>query len=723
MKAICRIVIISIVVVCIPKIVFSQYLRGIIDQQLNSLGLPYLADHVVDVDKSIGLVGGKVVEGEISDPYETLKGSLLFTAYNPSVQGPDTADWIVGVSKNGSIIWRSNNLGNIRSAEIYGALDLNLDGKVDIIVEEEERTLLYSASYLQIFSWDGANGTDITSEEIDPQTENSQIFGGYHSYDISDLDGDGIMEIRSYPGPREDTINVHSWGWNGQKYGHWSNTPTLPFTSWLPAKNASANVYCRVIQQDTVYRYEYQVQSKSESKRRIENVHFPVKAKTKGYTFDSWHASGGDFFPIVSWDMIGLDYRNMIQKGEKKAGFTMTSKGLPAINSYYVQSEHGLVEYDYDLNDLRDDIINNSTSGLTISPQAPPSPFIPLTFLDTLTGYTNQSRTLGWIKDSLTAVKYLGYFSTAKTELQQNDTATAKSTLRQVLSDVDVDSTSHLTSEAYALLRFNTEYLIPRIVPLDTLRIPSQYATIQAAINAADSGRVILVSAGTYSEQDSINNKKSLKLIAVDTSVTIQGVTISNSSNITVKGFKIYASGTSQDAVQLTGAQNTNITIEANDIQYSSKHGITIGQNNDNINIVNNVIANNDQNGINFATGATGTQYIVNNTIVKNGHCGIEAVGPQKLLIVNNIIIYDTLAGRSGERLISGAGITYIMQKNNLVLRRQNGVLQSNYHLVPGSIAIDKGTTNFAPLPTKDKDGNSRISGTTIDVGAYEYQQ
>jgi hypothetical protein len=328
----------------------------------------------------------------------------------------------------------------------------------------------------------------------------------------------------------------------------------------------------------------------------------------------------------------------------------------------------------------------------------------------------------------VTAVKYLGYFSTAKIKIQQNDTATAKATLQQVLSDVNVDSTSHITSEAYALLRFNTEYLIPRIVPLDTLRVPSQYATIQAAINAADSGRVILVSAGTYNEQANIVNKKSLKLIALDTlvplgNVTIQGITISNSSNITVKGFKIYASGTSQDAVQITGAQNTNITIEANDIQNSSRNGIALGQNNDNINIVNNVIANNDQNGINFATGATGTQYIVNNTIVKNGKCGIEAVGPQKLLIVNNIIIYDTLAGRSGERLVRGAGTTYIMQKNNLVLRRQNGVLQNDYRLVPGSIAIDKGTTNFAPLPGKDKDGNSRVSGTTIDVGAYEYQQ
>jgi hypothetical protein len=246
---------------------------------------------------------------------------------------------------------------------------------------------------------------------------------------------------------------------------------------------------------------------------------------------------------------------------------------------------------------------------------------------------------------------------------------------------------------------------------------------IQSAINISDSGRVILVSAGTYNELVNISNKKTLKLVAQDTNVTMQGVSISNSTGITLKGFKINASGTSQDGVQLTGTQNKNITIEANDIQYSTKNGITLGQNNDTVNIVNNVIANNGENGINFATGATGTQYIVNNTIVKNGKCGIEAVGPQKLLIVNNIVIYDQAYGKKGERLVRGAGSTYIMQKNNLILTRQNGVLQSNYRLVPGSIAIDRGTTNFAPLPTKDKDSNPRIIGTKIDVGAYEYQQ
>jgi hypothetical protein len=70
---------------------------------------------------------------------------------------------------------------------------------------------------------------------------------------------------------------------------------------------------------------------------------------------------------------------------------------------------------------------------------------------------------LGWIRDQSTADKYLGYFSTAKTQLEQNNTAGARTTLQSVLHDVDVDSSSTLTSEAYALLRYNTEYLLNQL--------------------------------------------------------------------------------------------------------------------------------------------------------------------------------------------------------------------------------------------------------------------
>jgi predicted outer membrane repeat protein len=47
--------------------------------------------------------------------------------------------------------------------------------------------------------------------------------------------------------------------------------------------------------------------------------------------------------------------------------------------------------------------------------------------------------------------------------------------------------------------------------------------------------------------------------------------------------------------------------------------------------------------------------------------------------------------------------------------------LQEDYHLQAGSPCIDAGTTDGLELPEIDLDGNPRISGLAVDIGAYEY--
>jgi len=101
--------------------------------------------------------------------------------------------------------------------------------------------------------------------------------------------------------------------------------------------------------------------------------------------------------------------------------------------------------------------------GKTIGPTAPADPFDASTFLDTLIFYTSQSLILGWISDQATADKYEGHFSAAQTQFQQQDTTSAQSELQAVLQEVVLDSGSVLTSEAYALLRFNTDYLLDQL--------------------------------------------------------------------------------------------------------------------------------------------------------------------------------------------------------------------------------------------------------------------
>ena len=108
-------------------------------------------------------------------------------------------------------------------------------------------------------------------------------------------------------------------------------------------------------------------------------------------------------------------------------------------------------------------ILNNSITGHTVGTRDTTISVGELQWLDTLTSYTTQSLSLGWIKDQATANKYLNYFATAKTSLHSNNIGAARSTLQRVLQDVNTDSTNNLTSEAYALIRYNTEYLLAQL--------------------------------------------------------------------------------------------------------------------------------------------------------------------------------------------------------------------------------------------------------------------
>ncbi len=138
--------------------------------------------------------------------------------------------------------------------------------------------------------------------------------------------------------------------------------------------------------------------------------------------------------------------------------------GLPAPTSFYIQSDYELTNpantrFETWEQNFFDNIYSNSFRGITVGPEDSPSPFDCMNFSDSLRSYINQSRTLGWIKDQPTADKYSALVDSAKAQLQRTDSASALATLDTAMQRSIQDSSSSLTSEAFALIYFNAQYL------------------------------------------------------------------------------------------------------------------------------------------------------------------------------------------------------------------------------------------------------------------------
>ena len=157
---------------------------------------------------------------------------------------------------------------------------------------------------------------------------------------------------------------------------------------------------------------------------------------------------------------------------ESATGLVIMSRGLPGIRKFTVKPDFNIYEFFPDEEDttsqmtqFQEDSILAAVNfhGQTVGPSAPPVKFIVGAFLDTLSSLVKQSYAFEWITSQTTANKYLSYFGSAKSSLQSNNISGVSATLQTVLKDVNVDSSRNLTNEAYALIRYNTEYLIAHL--------------------------------------------------------------------------------------------------------------------------------------------------------------------------------------------------------------------------------------------------------------------
>ena len=160
-----------------------------------------------------------------------------------------------------------------------------------------------------------------------------------------------------------------------------------------------------------------------------------------------------------------------LDRGWFNSGFIISASGLPRINNSYFQGASPEFGYTGSIPNSKvteelsylNTFPTNYIVKKTISPGGIPSPFIHDSFIDSLQNYITQSLDLTWIKDEATYYKYNSFLIRAKVALEQGDTNSTRTNLQSIITNVELDSSTSLTSEAYALLKFNTEYLLEQL--------------------------------------------------------------------------------------------------------------------------------------------------------------------------------------------------------------------------------------------------------------------
>lgn len=236
-----------------------------------------------------------------------------------------------------------------------------------------------------------------------------------------------------------------------------------------------------------------------------------------------------------------------------------------------------------------------------------------------------------------------------------------------------------------------------------TIRVPTDYPSIQQAVNYASPGDIISVAAGTYAENLVIN--KPVHLIGSSRETTIiegaggEGfgpIILVTANNVEIKSFTIQNAETFGQGILVKGVRGVNIT--ANTIAATPEgDGITL-DNANNTQITENIFASNlyavnvtdsHSNLIARNTAKTGTvgvqlQDAENNVVANNtfsaGESGLDLILARDNLVVGNLLKGNSDTGIHIEQSISNQILENNIQLNRFGINIQRSTDNTFYH-------------------------------------------
>lgn len=244
---------------------------------------------------------------------------------------------------------------------------------------------------------------------------------------------------------------------------------------YLPGNRVMFNSVTTVIpdvSQSGLYSYSYELFNDAASLHALSYFAVETSRTVSPGSPDEYWFFG--FNPVISsyeWNDINYDSLG-ISPGSNEGGFSFKSVGLPAIATAYASNYSTTYfpeeEFDPPATGALDFValMKDSTKYVIGSVVAPREDFLSLdlfTFLDTLDAFPQRSFDLGWITTSSLSGSLESSFQNVLANLQLNDEVAAVTELVSILDTVESEKDTGLTSEAYALLKFNIEYLLTQI--------------------------------------------------------------------------------------------------------------------------------------------------------------------------------------------------------------------------------------------------------------------
>jgi hypothetical protein len=388
------------------------------------------------------------------DPYRTLKSCDIFMAQpNGPMEKGTNPNAFIGIYKSGSIIWTSKreiDPTNVSDFQILGILDLNHDGKVDILTGWY---MGMSGTYLDLWvhEWDGTNGVRINQLSGKGQ---SALEATEATVKLIDVQPDGIKEILA----ENENADLTVYSWNGQEYGKFGVQLPHP----LPRNGVTADVHARVTSSNEHLQFHYRIHIKKSSLQSLEQFavrNYSHKKPIHDIKPPKWYFSHLRH-RLVNWQisqMFDPYLPNVMRPGTTDSLFAITSTGLPRPGLYYLKGNNGDINYN------TEDLVTNSAEGTTLCPYDPPDPFDAGVFTDTLRSFTTQACNLKWIDNKGICQSLQTKLKNVQKQLSKGKTKTAINDLQAFINEVEAQKGKHLTSEGYGLLYYNGEYLLKKL--------------------------------------------------------------------------------------------------------------------------------------------------------------------------------------------------------------------------------------------------------------------